>query len=218
MTLREHGIEHLPAVVSPPELAALHPALFAAGRAGTRCLLDDPGVRRLAQQVRATLYASAHLPAAAVAIQAIAFDKTPDANWKVTWHQDLMFPFARPVTAAGFDLATKKDDIDYARPPASVLEDLLAVRLHLDPCDATNGPLRISPGSHRHGILPAVRIPEMVTHHGEHTCLARLGDAFLLKPLVLHASSPATTPRHRRVLHFVYYSGAALPEPWHRSI
>ena len=46
-----------------------------------------------------------------------------------------------------------------AKPPLPVLESMLAVRLHLDSCTESNGPLRISPGTHhRHGFAP-VRNP-----------------------------------------------------------
>jgi hypothetical protein len=40
----------------------------------------------------------------------------------------------------------------------------------------------------------------------------------LMKPLLLHASSPATAPKHRRVLHLVFHSGEATAEPWHRAV
>lgn len=216
--LNQQGFESFGSIVGASELTHLRETLFNDGRAGTRCLLDEPVVREVAAEVRRTLATTARLPAAAVAIQAIAFDKTPAANWKVTWHQDVMFPFARPVSAEGFTLASKKDGVDYARPPRPVLEALLAVRIHLDDCDDTNGPLRVSPGTHQRGVIRSTDLADVVTRHGETACLARAGDALLMKPLLLHASSPATAPNHRRVLHLVYYSGEAISEPWHRAV
>lgn len=168
--------------------------------------------------MRETLTASGVLPRGAVAIQAIAFDKNPSANWKVTWHQDVMFPFAGRVTAPGYDLPSRKDDVDYARPPRAVLEALLAVRLHIDDCNETNGPLRVAPGSHREGVLRGDDIAGRVAACGESVCLARAGEALLMKPLLLHASSPAKEPRHRRVLHVVYHDGSPVAEPWHRVV
>ena len=200
------------------QLQTLRDSVFAEEGPGQRCLLDNPVVKQTAIALRSELIQSGFLPEGAVAIQAIAFDKTPATNWKVTWHQDLMFPFARPVTTPGFDLPSVKDGIDYARPPRSVLEELLAVRLHLDDCDETNGPLRVAPGSHRHGILKSTEIHHTVELHGETPCLAKTGEALLMRPLLLHASSPATTPKHRRVLHFVYHSGVPIAETWHRAI
>jgi ectoine hydroxylase-related dioxygenase (phytanoyl-CoA dioxygenase family) len=216
--LIEQGFELFDRVVAESHVEAAREELFRTGEAGTRCLLDYPVVREIVIAVRETLANAGRLPAQAVAIQAIAFDKTPEANWKVTWHQDVMFPFAQPVRAEGFTLPSRKDGVDYARPPRAVLESLLAVRIHLDDCDETNGPLRVSPGTHQRGIIRSADIAATVARHGETACLARSGDALLMKPLLLHASSPASVPKHRRVLHVVYHSGAALPEPWHRAV
>ena len=199
-------------------LATLAQNAFVADAAGTRCLLDLPEVRAASERLREKLVADGLLPSAAVAIQAIAFDKNPAANWKVTWHQDLMFPFARPVQAPGYELPSRKAGVDYARPPRDVLEALLAVRLHLDDCDENNGPLRVAPGSHRAGILRGDEIAGRVAANGEVAALARAGEVLLMKPLLLHASSPAKEPRHRRVLHVVFHDGTPVAEPWHRQV
>lgn len=210
-------------VIHPTRLEAatldqLRRDAFAEGAAGQRCLLDVESVQAVARLLREELILAGILPPEAVAIQAIAFDKTPGTNWKVTWHQDLMFPFDHPVAAPGYDLPSVKAGIAYARPPREVLDELLAVRLHLDDCDATNGPLRVATGSHRHGIMRGADIPEELSRHEEATCLAATGEALLMKPLLLHASSPATAPKHRRVLHYVFHSGHPMPETWHRSV
>lgn len=199
-------------------IVRLRATAFTEGTAGSRCLLDLPEVRAAALQLKRDLVSSGHLAPSAVAIQAIAFDKTPATNWKVPWHQDLMFPFAGPPSAAGFDLPSRKDGVDFARPPREVLEDLLAVRLHLDPCGAGNGPLRVSPGSHREGVIPSGKCAERAARGGEILCLTGEGEALLMRPLLLHASSQAKNPAHRRVLHFVYHSGGPVAERWHREV
>lgn len=211
------GYESFGAVVRAARLEAVRDTLFATGEAGKRCLLDDVQVREIAIEARATLVEAGRLAPRAVAIQAIAFDKTADANWKVTWHQDVMFPFAEPVSAEGFSLPTVKDGVDYARPPVAVLEELLAVRIHLDECDTNNGPLRVLPGTHRRGIIPSAEIGSTVGAANAQVCLAAKGEALLLKPLTLHASSPAREPLHRRVLHLVYHSGSHIGARWHRA-
>src|SRR3954454_5678547 len=127
----------------------LRDSIFRPGKAGSRCLLDIPVVLSSARAIGLSLIDAGILAPAAVAIQAIAFDKSPDANWKVTWHQDLMFPFNTVVRSEGYEFATVKEGVDFARPPQLVLEELLAVRLHLDDCDDGNGPLRVAPGTHR---------------------------------------------------------------------
>lgn len=216
--LDREGWAVLPTAIASGDREDLRCAVFLNEGPGQRCLLDNPGVRRTALALRTQLIATGLLPPAAVAIQAIAFDKNPTANWKVTWHQDVMFPFARAVRDPAYTLPSVKDGVDYARPPRAVLEQLLAVRLHLDDCDASNGPLRVAPGSHRAGIYRSTEIPAMAGAGDEAACLAREGDALLMRPLLLHASSPATAPRHRRVLHVVYHTGEAMAEGWHRAV
>jgi hypothetical protein len=216
--LAQDGWAITPSHFASTILQTLRTAAFSDKGAGQRCLLDNPSVRQAAIALRQELLPSGLLPASAIAIQAIAFDKNLSTNWKVTWHQDLMFPFARKVKTPGYALPSIKDGIDYARPPQEVLEELLAVRLHLDDCDSTNGPLRVMSGSHRHGILKSADVPHTLQQGHEITCLANEGDVLLMKPLLLHASSPATAPKHRRVLHFVYHCGRPIAETWHRSI
>lgn len=216
--LVDNGYELFAQIVPPALVVAARETLFDRDGPGTRALLDEPAARDIARHARERLVAAGRLPASAVAIQAIVFDKTATTNWKVTWHQDLMFPFAQAVSAAGYERPSRKAAVDYARPPREVLEALLAVRVHLDRCDESNGPLRVSPGTHRFGILRGAEFAAHIAEHGERVCLAAEGDALLLKPLVLHASSPATSPTHRRVLHLVYHSGTPIAERWHRAV
>jgi ectoine hydroxylase-related dioxygenase (phytanoyl-CoA dioxygenase family) len=216
--LREHGWVRVDARLPSGLRARIRDSLFTAGRAGSRCLLDQAPAVEAARLIRSRLVNQGLLTTAAVAIQAITFDKNATTNWKVSWHQDLMFPFAKKVSSPGYLVPSVKDGIHFARPPACVLEELLAVRLHLDDCGPENGPLRVSPGTHRLGILPAAVVADHVRDHGQSTCLAGDGEAVLMRPLLLHASSQATRPGHRRVLHIVYHSGAAIPEPWHQTL
>lgn len=216
--LREKGWALVSTGVTPGVLEELRNTIFAAGSAGTRCLLDLPLVREVAITLRNDLVATQLQSKSSVAIQAIAFDKTPETNWKVAWHQDVMFPLAKVATSQGYDLLSKKSGVDYARPPLTVLEDLLAVRLHLDDCDASSGPLRICPGTHLQGLIPSQDAGAVASEKGSTPCLAKEGEALLMKPLLLHASSQADTPSHRRVLHLVYHSGAPVPEAWHRNV
>jgi ectoine hydroxylase-related dioxygenase (phytanoyl-CoA dioxygenase family) len=218
MKLQEAGFTTAKSSIDADTLEILRGSIFTAGEAGTRCLLDDPTVKSVAISLREDLSSQGLMDKKAIAVQAIAFDKTPSANWKVTWHQDLMFPFATRTKTVEYALACVKDGVNYARPPAGILADMTAVRLHLDDCDEQNGPLRVSPGSHMGGILKSSEIPEHLARHGEFTCLAKEGEVIMMKVLALHASSLASSPRHRRVLHIVYYSGHQTDETWHRTI
>ena len=213
-----NGFAIIPSGISDEVIYQIRDTLFQSSAAGVRCLLDQTIVRDTALLLKAYLIKSGFLPSASVAIQAITFDKTPATNWKVAWHQDVMFPFAQRVSTAGFDLPCVKQDVSYARPPRQVLEQLLAVRLHLDDCTETNGPLKVSPNSHRAGVIETSQITDFIKTHGEFTCLAEQGSLLLMRPLTLHTSSQATQPNHRRVLHLVYCSNIIIGEPWHRSV
>ena len=50
-----------------------------------------------------------------------------------------------------------KDGVPHVQAPAEYLEQMLAVRLHLDDADEENGALRVLVGSHRLGRLSAER-------------------------------------------------------------
>src|SRR5437762_1277014 len=103
--------------------------------------------------------------------------------------------------------------------PAEVLEPMIAVRVHLDDCGALDGPLRVLPGSHRLGKLDADQIAAARDRIGEHVCAARAGDALLMRPLLLHASSAVEQPSRRRVIH-IECSSTSLPFPleWQTAI
>ena len=99
-----------------------------------------------------------------------------------------------------------------------LLENMLTVRLHLDDTDESNGALQVLPGSHRFGRLSAGRIRALRSEHAEFVCPAAAGDALLMRPLLLHASSRSASARHRRVLH-IEYAGFGLPPElhWHEA-
>ena len=90
------------------------------------------------------------------------------------------------------------------QPPISVLERMVAVRVHLDDCGADNGPVRVLPGSHRAGRLRAAEIAGWRQRIAEVSCIVPRGGLLVMRPLLLHASSPARRPGHRRVIHIEY--------------
>jgi ectoine hydroxylase-related dioxygenase (phytanoyl-CoA dioxygenase family) len=145
-------------------------------------------------------------------VRSIFFDKTPDANWLVPWHQDLSIATKQQTDLPGYGPWSKKDGIPHVQPPIDVLESMVTIRLHLDNADESNGALRVIPGSHRLGRLDAAKVAEIRLRQPEVTCCVRTGDAMIMRPLLLHASSEARTPVHRRVIHLEYAS-VQLPRP-----
>jgi ectoine hydroxylase-related dioxygenase (phytanoyl-CoA dioxygenase family) len=144
-------------------------------------------------------------------VRGILFDKIADANWKVPWHQDVTIAVQERVEADGFGPWSMKADVLHVQPPAFVLERMISIRLHLDPCDEANGALRIIPGSHRLGRIPEARIAAVREGAAERVCELGVGGALLMRPLLLHASSPSRVPRHRRVVH-LDFAAIQLPD------
>lgn len=150
------------------------------------------------------------LGAAAFPVRALFFDKLAGANWQVGWHQDLSIAVAERVEAPGFTGWSVKQGVMHVQPPAGVLENMLTLRVHLDNCDEDNGPLRVLRASHHVGRLNDEQIERWQQTGDAVTCLVPRGGILMMRPLLLHASSPAKNPRHRRVIHLEY---AAHPLP-----
>ena len=70
-----------------------------------------------------------------------------------------------------------------------------------------NGPLRVIAGSHVLGRLSGVQIDALRDFCVAVECPVAKGGAILMRPLLLHASSVARSPRHRRVVHLEFASG-----------
>ena len=174
------------------------------GRGGVRNLLDIAEFRELAESDALRALVSPVLGDDAFVVRGILFDKTSDANWKVPWHQDVTIAVTERCEAEGYGPWSVKAGVVHVQPPAKVLERMVSVRLHLDDCLVSNGPLRVLPGTHLKGKLAQREIEELAGSINAVTCEAKAGDALLMRPLLLHASSAAVAPQHRRVVHFDY--------------
>lgn len=171
--------------------------------AARNLLWDSPEIARLLTRFGIDEIATEALGKPGFPINATFFDKTADANWKVPPYQDLMMPVETRAHSPGFDGWTTKLGILYVEPPRSVLEALVALRIHFDDCSISNGPLSIVPGSHRRGKLKDADILLIPTDSFV-PCVASAGDVLLMKPLLVHRSSPSDNAHHRRILHVVY--------------
>lgn len=170
-----------------------------------RNLLDlVPELRLIAKQDRIRELVEPLLGSSACLVRAILFDKTAEANWKVAWHQDLSIAVKERREVSGYGPWSMKASVQHVQPPREVLENMLTVRLHLDDCDAENGPLKVLPGSHASGVLSAEAVRSWSTRAAPLVCEIPSGGALLMRPLLLHASSSASSPRHRRVVHLEF--------------
>jgi ectoine hydroxylase-related dioxygenase (phytanoyl-CoA dioxygenase family) len=152
------------------------------------------------------------------AVRATLFNKTATSNWKVTWHQDAAIAVRSRCELEGWGPWSLKKGIPHVRPNHTVLENMLAVRIHLDDCGNENGPLRVLPGTHLNGILSDEEIVGL-PKRDQHACIAAAGDVVLMRPLLVHASSASSIGTARRVIH-IEFAAAELPLPaiWHDQI
>ena len=143
------------------------------------------------------------LPADYVMVRSLLFDKTPDQNWPVLWHQDLTIAVQERVDVDGYGPWSVKDEVPHVQPPLSLLESMITARVHLDDADESNGALRVVPDSHLAGVIASDEVSKF-TEKQERSCNCRTGDVLLMSPLLLHSSRRARDVRHRRVLHFEF--------------
>jgi ectoine hydroxylase-related dioxygenase (phytanoyl-CoA dioxygenase family) len=170
----------------------------------------SPGVRAYAQSSEALSLVEPVLGPGCFAVRGTLFDKTPDARWKVAWHQDLSIAVRERRDVEGFGPWSLKAGVWHVQPPARVLETMLALRLHLDACDESSGALRVVPGSHARGRLSREEIERCLGAARPVTCAAPRGGALLMRPLLLHSSPTPRVVSRRRVIH-LEYAAAALP-------
>lgn len=216
--VEQHGFSVVSGTLDAAKQRELLATLGPAAGAGRRGLLGLPEIAAFARSPRMLSLVRPHLACEPMPVRAIYFDKSPDANWLVPWHQDLTLALRDRAEVPGFGPWSTKDGVPHVQPPVASLEQMLTVRLHLDDADAANGALRVLPSSHRLGRLSAARIQELRAAQPDVLCAVLAGDALLMRPLILHASGRSTSTRHRRVLH-IEYAAFTLPPVlcWHEA-
>ncbi|MGV3588785.1 MAG: WYL domain-containing protein [Adhaeribacter sp.] len=135
--------------------------------------------------------------------KAIYFDKPPQSNWYVTWHQDVPINVKAKVETEGFRSWTHKAGLTSVIPPVEYLHRGFTVRIHLDDTDEKNGALKVIPKSH-FNILSAEEIAALRETTESKCCKVAKGGVHLMKPLTLHASAKTQNDKHRRIIHLEF--------------
>jgi hypothetical protein len=90
LSLADHGVEFHPNVLSEGETARLRDLCdrVIGKRSGTRIYTSMVVDEMLASGGRIGRLAQNFLGQSSRAVRAVMFDKSPDANWALGWHQD----------------------------------------------------------------------------------------------------------------------------------
>lgn len=143
-------------------------------------------------------------------ISATFYDKPPDSKWALDFHQDVQINLKEKLDDQRFNSWIKRDGYYQVKPPIKVLENIIAVRLHLDPCKIEHGALNIIPKSHKMGFIDATdyKTDDIAVIEMEE------GDVLIISPLLLHASGYNTTYESRRVIHLEF---STINLPWYEA-
>jgi len=206
--IEQRGFATFPAVFLPHEMEQLTHDLeqseLRRSKAGIRHALRHEGIRDLAADSRLLSVAREILGHEAMPFRATLFDKSPQANWLVVWHQDTALPIRNRHDALGWGPWSVKDGITYAHAPATALCQVLALRVHLDESNANNGPLRVLSGTHVKGVLTDNDMEELARSITPIDCVVPQGGLLAMRPLIVHASSKSHSQIPRRVVHIEY--------------
>jgi hypothetical protein len=190
-------------------LTALAEAPLSRTKAGARHVLRIRAVHEMAYDSRLTTLAKLFVGESATPFRATLFDKSPEANWLVAWHQDTALPLATRIGDPEWGPWSTKGGVLYAHAPAWALERVIALRVSLDDSTTSNGPLRVLPDTHLLGVLSDAETAQLARDRTAVECLAAAGGVIVMRPLTVHASSKSADHRPRRVLH-IEYAGSEL--------
>ena len=146
-------------------------------------------------------------------VRIVSFDKSASVDWGVPWHQDRVIALRDRAEVAGYGTWSRKAGIWHCEPPATILDAMLFVRLHLDPCGVANGAMEVAPGSHALGPVSSGEAATRATEFPVQTPEAAAGDVLVLKMLTLHRSAPSGAEAPRRVLRIDFAPPGLLPGP-----
>jgi len=174
------------------------------------CVRDIAGKSELMATLADSNALREFVPTDYLLVRSILFDKTPSSNWPVLWHQDLSIAVKARLDLPAYGPWSVKEGSTHVQPPSSELEQMVTLRVHLDPTPRDNGALRVIKSSHLMGKLLTPMVSAAVEAGEEVVCACQPGDVLKMSLLILHSSSRAEIPGNRRVLHFEYAHRSCL--------
>jgi|SRR5215469_1076729 len=216
VSIKTHGFAIIPKAVGQRVVELLLEGLshtsLPRSKAGVRHAMRFPAIRDLAHGTPLLEMAREIFGTDVIPFRATLFDKSPTANWLVVWHQDTALPLRKRLEVPGWGPWSMKEGVNYAHAPAGALEQVLALRIHLDDSTNKNGPLRVLPGTHTLGVLTDDQIHDLSEKVAEVECLVSRGGVLAMRPLIVHASSKSHSEAQRRVLHIEYAPCACIEQ------
>ncbi len=100
--VEQHGFAVVQDVIDAATRHELISAIGPCNGAGRRGMLAVPAVAALARSPSILKLVRPHLASEPFPVRAIFFDKSPQANWSVAWHQDLAVALRAQVDVAGY--------------------------------------------------------------------------------------------------------------------
>lgn len=179
-------------------------------RTGTRLGLDQPEIEKAARGELAEA-AQELLGEPVIPCRAILFEKSTESNWLVPWHQDVTLALPEKIELEGAGRWSQKEGMWHVLPPAAILQRMVALRVHLDPCTEEDGPLKVASGSHQTGLLTDEAVNAAALSFPNATLTTERGEILVMAPLCVHCSPKANGTSRRRVLHVEYCTARAYP-------
>ncbi|MBD3770186.1 MAG: phytanoyl-CoA dioxygenase family protein [Rhodobacterales bacterium] len=198
--------------VPPADLERLAKSFPADGRAGDRPATDSEAAHYFAGPNPVSDIAAV-LGLAPAPVRLAVFDKSPQTNWAVPWHQDRVIAVTGRHDMPGYRNWLPKDGYWHVEPPPEILQDMVFVRVHLDAADETNGCLQLALGSHRSGVVSSSDASSLANSLPIENCIAAPGDVLVVKALTLHRSASSAAASRRRAIRIDYVDRLALPPP-----
>jgi len=211
--LQKDGFEIHRAVFSAKEIAALRMEVTRLQvESDTACIRDIITKSELLDQFTSNLKLTSLIPEDMSPVRSILFDKTPEENWPVLWHQDLTIAIRQKEEVNAYGPWSIKNNIPHVQPPLDLLQNMVTIRIHLDDTREENGALIVIPKTHLLGKIPPNEIREHLNDQSV-ICECTAGDVLLMSPLLVHSSRRAAKPGNRRIVHLEYARRSHLEYP-----
>lgn len=217
MSLDEFGFEYWDKVINEVEIQTIKREISNLNQDIPRYGIRSadkllPSVHKLAYSEKVLSKVEGIIGPSAKLARAVIFDKSPDKNWFVPWHQDRTVPLSQKLESSEWKNWTVKRGILHAEAPIKVLKNMLTLRVDLDDTSPENGGMKFIEGTHERKI-PAEALSQLDKSAAK-DCLRSAGDVFIMRPLLLHSSNKSTSAKPRQVIH-LEFSSFKLPDGIH---